>query len=190
MWAFKTSEHSSRYDTYHAITDSFKRAHADCTIEFFRVNMLEMVKSMNDDYTDSCLNDAMHLTQVAKALNDPKFKKEGVWQQWFYIRELIIKYIDSNDDRVKSLDKGMQRSFRVKLNKWLAGDEMKANKKMDRPEINITRADWERFEQRILNLLLDDCAEIFGLEEPVKTNWKYEDVFDKEPERLTRLIGI
>jgi hypothetical protein len=150
-----------------------------CTIEYFQLITMPLVKPASSPQDPkSTLNDLVIFNIVSEDLLSERFRDHHVWQGWRYIRELVIKYITEDNDKVKSLDDGMVESLRFKLLSTFWKSRIREFEKK-RPKVDITKAEWEKVPPESLNNLLNQAySEVCG--DKGRKRWLYEDLFGED----------
>jgi hypothetical protein len=162
-----------------------KEASGACTIEYFQlIAMLCVNKKYSEQYTKSVLHDLVVFNGFSEELHSLAFRNRHVWRAWYYIRDLVVKYVDENHSVVR-LDAGRADSIWFSLTTaWRMPP--KAESKEGRPR-KVTKLEWDKISKTSLNLLLNEaCKEICGIDG--RKEWRYEDLFDENPISIQALF--
>lgn len=178
-------------DDVKALRGVVAEAWSQCMWEYFQLVTLRLIDpKYSRDYIDSCLSDSVEFNNFSRQLNSDEFRNRQVWRAWHYIRELVIKYHQTSDDkRIARLDKGAKESTRFKFTQYLGGSLPKAQSERGRPQRKVRPEEWNRLPQPSLNALLDEAVEMCGYEVQEREDWKYEQVFSANSQRLMGILA-
>jgi len=158
-----------------------------CIMEYFQVVAMRLVDPQYSHcYFSSAIHDSVEFQKFSEELNSVGFRNRQVWRAWTYIRPLVVKYI-GRDDNIDRLDKGRATSVLYIVSLSL-GRFPKAASEKDRPKRKVTLKQWTQIPPTLLNGLLDEAITVCGYQEQQK-EWKYDDVFGANPQRLEQLLG-
>ena len=167
----------------HVLTDCVKKAWAKCTFEYFQLMPMKLVDEQYTlDYLNPTLHDAIIFRNFFDDLNSSDFRNRQVWQAWHYIRPLVVKYLDSND-QITHLDHRASTSIVFFFSRWLGGNRRARSKRDKPPDRKVTPDEWENVPAGPLNQLLNQAAEICGYQQEQRI-WEYKDVFPDDSHRI------
>jgi hypothetical protein len=177
-------------DDVQALRRIVNEAWFQCLSEYFQLVTLRLIDpKYSRDYIDSCLSDAVEFNNFTRQLDSHEFRNRQVWRAWHYIRELVVKYQDSDGETIARLDKGARESTRFKFIQCFGGNLPKAHSERGRPKRKLTPGEWNRLPKKSVNIMLDEAIEMCGCEVPVRKDWNYDDVFSNQPQRIMEIFG-
>jgi hypothetical protein len=172
-----------------ALRDLVSEAWAQCIWDYLQLVTKRLVnRTYPRHHINQCLSDSVEFNNFSQQLNGPEFRNRQVWRAWFYIRELVMKYLPKDDGRIVRMEQGTVECTWFNFTQFIGGSGLKATSKHPRPSIEVSLADWNTLPQTSLNNLLDQAVENCGYEIGEREDWTREDVFNFNSQRLTKLL--
>ena len=164
-------------------------AWAQCIWDYLQLVTLRLVDpNYPRQNINQCLSDSVEFNNFSQQLNGPDFRNRQVWRAWFYIQDLVIKYLPQGDGRIARMEQGTAECTWFNFTQFIGWSGLKATSKHLRPKIELSVSDWKTLPQTSLNNLLDQATENCGYEIGKREDWRYDDVFNFNSPRLTKLL--
>jgi hypothetical protein len=175
------------------IKELLKEAWRTCTIEYFQLIIKHLVDpTYAQKFIKSTLHDLVVFKTFSQELDGTAFGNRQVWRAWYYIEDLVKKYIPKNGDkydpRITSLNSGLKDSLWFGFTKSFTSPPKAIPDPTERPDARINEAEWKGIPEKTLKKLLDEASkDICGREG--KQTWRYEDIFDEHSDGFKSLFG-